>query len=144
MDPMPTSPINAATLQAYRDAHYRVEGDRAFTLRIDHASPELRAAQRQLDVECSAYLSACNPLGALLGEAANQRRHAALIEAVEALGHPYWPGFGADPQGQWPGEPSLLVFGIPLAEARGLGEHFAQNAFVWAGADAVPRLILLR
>ncbi len=34
--------------------------------------------------------------------------------------------------------------GLPLEEARALGNEFEQNAIVWSGPDAVPKLILLR
>lgn len=141
---MGASLIDPAVLAAYRTARYEVRGPSAFTLRIDEVSTALQAAHRRFGVACSGFLTACNPLGRLLDAAENARRQTGLVAAIDALGHPHWPGVGADPEGHWPGEPSLLVFGIPLAAARALGERHAQNAIVWAGADAVPRLVRLR
>jgi len=36
------------------------------------------------------------------------------------------------------------VPGLARAAAQELGRQFQQNAIIWAGADAVPELILLR
>jgi len=53
-------------------------------------------------------------------------------------------GIGQHPANDWDGEASFLVFGLSLNDATTLCTQFEQNAFVWSGADAVPRLILLR
>jgi hypothetical protein len=68
----------------------------------------------------------------------------ALEAALDALGHPRLAGRAEDPAGIWPGEPSFLVFGVRERDARGLAERFGQNALLHAGADGVPRLVLLR
>ncbi len=52
-------------------------------------------------------------------------------------------GMGIDPSGKWPAEKSFLALGLDLETSRALGREFGQNAIVWAGADAIPRLILL-
>ena len=52
-------------------------------------------------------------------------------------------GIGIDPSGEWPAEKSFLALGLDLETSRALGREFGQNAIVWAGADAIPRLILL-
>ena len=53
-------------------------------------------------------------------------------------------GAGRDLAGTWPEESSFVVLGLDLDAARALGREFSQNAIVWAGNDAVPRLVLLR
>ena len=53
-------------------------------------------------------------------------------------------GTGFDPRGTWPEERSFLVLGLDLEASRALGREFKQNAIVWSGSDAIPRLILLR
>lgn len=138
------STIDLNTLAAYRAARYHVEREPRFVLRVDEASPALTGAHRSAGVRCSAFLSACNPRGVLLDAAENAVRHRQLLESLEALGFGYWPGFGADPAGHWPGEPSVLIFGIGREAACELGLSFDQNALLWAGPEAVPRLILLR
>lgn len=93
---------------------------------------------------CSAFLSACNPRGVLLGATENGQRHRQLLERLDTLGFRYWPGFGADPAGRWPGESSVLILGIGRRWACRLGRHCDQNALLWSGPEAIPRLILLR
>jgi hypothetical protein len=51
---------------------------------------------------------------------------------------------GQHPNNQWPDEPSFLVFGLSLEEAKKLGESLGQNANVWSDSDALPQMILLR
>jgi hypothetical protein len=36
------------------------------------------------------------------------------------------------------------VLGMALDAAQEVGRRYGQNAIVWAGADAVPELVLLR
>jgi hypothetical protein len=51
---------------------------------------------------------------------------------------------GQHPNNQWPDEPSFLVFGLNLEEAKKLGKSVRQDAIVWSDSDALPQLILLR
>ena len=53
-------------------------------------------------------------------------------------------GRGIDPKGEWPDEASLLILGISFKDACALAAELGQNALLWNGADANPRLILLR
>ena len=53
-------------------------------------------------------------------------------------------GAGSDPAGDWPEEHSYFGLGVGLEDAKRLGVRFRQDAIVWTGRDAVPRLILLR
>lgn len=140
----PATRIDAATRQAYRETDYRVQDDPPFTLHIGEPSPALAAAQRQQGVDCSAYVSACNPLGQRLAARDNAARHAALGRELADRGLAWREGIGQHPVGDWPGEPSYLVFGLDLDAARRLGQRLAQNAIVWSGADARPQLVLLR
>lgn len=136
--------IDKATLQAYLETDYRVEGQPAFTLQIGAISPELAAAHRAYCVESSAFISACNPFSQRVDEATNAARHTALAHQIGQSGLVCLPGVGQHPANQWPGEASLLVFGITLEAVKTLGNQWEQNAVVWSGADAKPRLILLR
>ncbi len=138
------STIDPVTLRAYHDTEYRVVAGTPFELRIgEHSAPlaELYAAR---DVTCSAFITACNPQGTLLSAPENAQRLAALADDLEESGYAVLPGFGADPTGDWPGEPSFLVLDIGATAARSLGHQFGQNAVVWAGPDAVQQLLLLR
>ncbi|WP_427312376.1 DUF3293 domain-containing protein [Cupriavidus sp. H39] len=138
------SAIDAATLRAYRDTHYRVRGDTPMTLRIDQPSPALAALHQVHGVDCSAFITAANPHSRRCGDDANARRQLALAQDLERMGLAAMAAAGEHPSNGWPAEPSFLVPGLSLHDARMLGEKYGQNAVVWSGADAVPRLVLLR
>lgn len=67
-------------------------------------------------------------------------------ELISRAAHPEQiiKGESHDPSGAWPEEKSFLALGLDLETSQVLGREFGQNAIVWAGADAIPRLILLR
>ena len=141
---MSASAIDSSTVLAYRETEYRVHGEPGFILRVGQASADLRLAHERHNVDCSAFLTACNPFGEPFDAAANAARQAALGKELERRRLRFLPGVGQHPSGDWPGEESFLVFGLTLEAAKLLGVMFSQNAVVWAGADAVPQLVLLR
>lgn len=136
--------IDPALIQAYHDTIYHIAADPPFTMRVDVPSRELRALHGRVSVESSAFVTACNPLSQPLSAAENEARQAALAAELARCGWEFVPGEGRDPDGDWPGESSFLVLGLGLDDARSLGERHQQNAILWAGADALPHLILLR
>ena len=136
--------IDSATVQAYRETEYRVFAEAGFTLRVGQASAELLAAHKRHKTHCSAFLTACNPLSQAFDAASNAERQAALAQELNNQGLVFESGIGQHPSNGWPGEESLLVYGLELEAAKALGTRFEQNALVWCGADAVPQLILLR
>lgn len=141
---LPTRAIDASILQAYRDTEYRVFGPSPFVLRVGQVSTELLAAQRRHAVACSAFVTACNPHGCELPATRNAARQARLRGQLVACGLTFLPGLGQHPDNGWPGEDSFLVFGMALADAQALAASWEQNALLWASADAIPELIVLR
>lgn len=141
---MSDTTIDTAAIQAYRDTEYRVHGDEPFILRIGQASHALVAAHKRHRVDCSAYITACNPYSQQLDVAANARRHADLGHELRRRSLTAFEGLGQHPSNRWPGEASYLVLGLTLEAAKTLGNRLEQNAIVWSGADAIPQLILLR
>lgn len=138
------SHLEPGLIAAYRATHYRVQADPPFVLHIDRASAPLAVWLDRSGVRAALYITAWNPLGVALGEADNTVRQARLIADLDARGLRWLPGFGAHADDPAQGEPSLLVLGVDRAAACALGRAQSQNAVVWAGADAVPRLLLLR
>lgn len=136
--------IDPVILRAYRETEYRVYGDTPFSLRIGQPSAPLAALHRAHGVDCSAFVTACNPFSEQLPPATNAERQSTLAQILVARGLRYRDGIGQHPSGGWPGEPSFLVLGLSLDAARELGAQFGQNAIVWSGPDAVPQLVLLR
>lgn len=138
------SMIDPATLQAYLETEYRVLSQPAFGLRVGRASVALLELHQRARVDCSAFITACNPHSQLLDEAANRSRQADLARELSDRGFAFLPGIGRHPSNGWPGEDSFLVPGMTLEDAKGIGSLFGQNAIIWCGADATARLILLR
>jgi hypothetical protein len=136
--------IDAATIQAYRETEYRVDGNQPFALWIGRDSAALAVIHTRHRVDCSAYLTACNPYSQPLDEATNARRHADLGQELRQRSLIAFEGVGQHPSNQWPGEASYLILGLTLEAAKVLGHRLEQNAIVWSGADAFPQLILLR
>ena len=132
-----------ALLRAYRETDYVAFTDPPLTLRVDEASPTLLDLHQAYGVCASAYLTACNPGSRLLPDPENADRQARLRTALAARGHTFFDGIGRHPEGGWPGEASFLILGLELAEAIALGREWDQHAILWAGADAIPRLVFL-
>lgn len=138
------TPLPADLLEAYRRTEYRVaDGSHAFVMRIDEPSDSLRTCHFAHGIECSAFITACNPRSVPTPAADNERAMARLARELEAGGYFVLEGHGVDPTGAWPGEPSFLVLGIPQAEAVDLAGRFDQHALVFAGDDATPRLVIV-
>lgn len=130
-------------LQAYSATHYCLH-DCDWLLQLGHAQPALGPYYQRHAVHCASYLTACNPMGELLPAPLNQRRMAQLRQALQRAGWSWLDGQGVDPEGHWPAEDSVLVWGMPEATARAWGQQWSQNAIVHCGADMVPQLVLLR
>jgi hypothetical protein len=113
-------------------------------LRVDIPSEHLAALHQTLAVDCSAFITAWNPLSQLSDAAANERQQRRLERFLAARGWSAIDGVGQHPSQTWAGEPSFLVPGMPLRDACDAARLFRQNAIVWSGPDATPRLILLR
>jgi hypothetical protein len=148
MDMSATSNLAPALLQAYRETHYRVNSDSSdlepLVLRVGEVLKPLAILHKKFGVDCSAYITACNPWSECLPDAENGKRQENLLHALRTRSLRWLEGIGKHPGNRWPGEPSVLILGLSLAAAKVLAEDFEQNAFVWSGADARPLLVTLR
>lgn len=140
----PDSAVSQETIRAYLETHYHVHGAEPFTLQPEKKSPELAAMLLKHRVDCCAYITAYNPFSRMLDENENSTRQAALATELKQAGYAFQEGIGRHPSGNWAGEPSFAVFGMPLQTAKNLGIKYEQNALLWCDADATPQLILLR
>lgn len=143
MPPASTS-IAPDVLESYRETDYLVFSDPLIRLKVDTHHPALAALHAQKGVECSAFLTAWNPHGGWATPDENGSRMAALMASLDRRGVEMLPALGRHPTSGRPGEGSLLALGLGLEEAKELGLVYLQDAIVWAGKDATPRLILLR
>jgi len=141
---MDSSEIDPATIAAYRAAHYSVLTTESFELLVGEVSSDLVRLMAAEMASCAAFITAWNPFSQFATAAENIAAQDALRGDLVALGAKFIPGFGKDPSGLWPGEESLLVFGLELERARDLGIKYGQNAILWTGLEACPELVLLR
>lgn len=139
------STLPQGLIQAYRETHYMAPG-LGLTLLIDQPNPALDLAHRRHRSQCSAFITACNPYSVELTSAENEARQGELASDLRSRSLAFVNGIGQHPTNGWAGggEPSFLVFGLTLEAAKALCLRLEQNGFVWSGADAVPRLILLK
>ena len=138
------SSIDAATIQAYLETEYRIDGETPALLKVGAVCPELAALHKANKTDCSAFVTACNPFSQALDTASNASRQLALSQELRRRGLAFMEGVGQHPSNQWPGEPSFLIFGLSLEDAKELGASLEQNAIIWSDSDAMPQLILLR
>jgi hypothetical protein len=145
-NPMMAGPtvLDPDLIQAYLDTDYRVEGDMPMVLKVGVRTPALTCLMASHHALSCAFMTACNPRSQLLDPAANSERQAVLARELTAQGFRFISGVGAHPHGDWPPEPSYLVFGLSLETAKAIAMRHAQNALVWCEADTLPRLVLLR
>ena len=136
--------IDDGLQQSYRETEYKTHGVKPLTMKVGAVCPALAAMHKRHRVDCSAFVTACNPLGKNVGEAANTKHHAALGQELDQRNLANVEGIGEHPSNQWPGEASFLIFGLTLEAAKTLGTRLEQNAIIWTGLDGVPQLVLLR
>jgi hypothetical protein len=131
----------AELIAAYTATHYHIHwAEGAFMLRVNEHCPSLAALYARRGYNCAAFLTAWNPYSQLTSPIENHAMQQALLADLER--HDCWiiPGIGLDPAGLWMGEESFLAIGLGLADAQRLGRQYRQNAILWMGEDAVPRL----
>lgn len=140
-----SSGISADLIASYRAADYQAgAGSAAALLHIDQHSESLSQLLAAAGQQCAVFITAYNPCSQPQSLTANQAAHAYLRDELKYLTDQIIEGTSSDPAGTWPPEQSLLALGVELDKSKALGRKFGQNAVVWAGADAIPRLILLR
>jgi hypothetical protein len=140
-----TTQIHPDKVRAYLATDYRLgHTEQAIILNIGVRSERLATLFTSSGVACGAFLTAYNPRGAIQSDAANEHGHAELAAMLRDQGLQAVEGSGSEEGTDWPAEKSLFALGQQLDAAKQIGRHFAQDAVVWVGVDAVPQLILLR
>lgn len=137
--------ISPTLLAAYRATDYaiqRPEGE--LIVRVGAHDPELTAFQEAKSARSGAYLTAWNPYSQISTPEANAAANNLLEASIAHAGLEYLPCLGRDPTGQWPAEPGFWILGGDRRWLCRLGRQFRQNAMVFVGPSARPRLICLR
>ena len=127
---------------AYLNAHFVVLGEPEFTLRIGRPSPRLDALLEAEGAASAAFITAANPRSKRRSDAENHAAFLSFSASMSKAPYACHPGVGRDPFGNWP-EKSLLIVGIPRAEAEALGRSLGQNAIVFVEKGKPPELAVL-
>jgi hypothetical protein len=136
--------VTSGHLAAFHATHYRVDGPNgSFVLRTGAHSRELQQLHKSHGVVSSAYLTAWNPLGVIVPPETNARNQEALRRDLAELRVLILSGEGRDPESGC-AEQSVLAIGLSRGQAVALGNRYRQLAVMFAGQDAIPRLVLLR
>jgi len=125
---------------AYLSTEYRVFSDAGvITLIAGNVSNEIDDLQRSYNVDCSAFITAYNPYGQPRVAGLNVLFQEKLLDDISGR-WPYLYGEGADADGEWPSEPSLLILGIGLKEALALGQGYGQDAILFNDSNGKSQL----
>ena len=116
---------------------------REVALRVDVRAPAAERLLGRAKARSGVYVTACNPLSAARGRAANASANGRLAAAARRRGWRILPGEGRAIAGDWPPEASFLVLGSSPRAAAALGRLFRQNAVVLVQAGRAPALLPL-
>ncbi len=142
---MSNSEISADLVASYCRTVYQVGiGVDAFILHIGQYSKPMLELLVLQNVSSAVIISAYNPLSQAQSYKKNLTAHAALLKILRTDAVSFVEGKNIDPSGTWVDEKSICIFGMSFDTAQVLGRQFSQNAIVWVGNNAVPRLVLLR
>ena len=132
-------------IASYRGTNYQIgTGFDSISLRIDQYSEPLIKLLVASEQPCAAIISAYNPCSQQLSNEENLTAHESLRNYLSRHSYSMIESLNIDPTDRGPTEKSFFVPGLDLNTARSLGQQFNQNAIVWIGNNAIPRLILLR
>lgn len=131
---------------AYLRTVYRVSipDGGALDLRIGERCQPLDRLLAAHDCRRWAFVTAWNPRSQPLPIWRNAARSRQLAHALAGLGYRFLPGLGVPTERSWKPEVSLLVLGMPVANALRLGRQFGQNAIVAGRRGGAPELFWCR
>jgi hypothetical protein len=132
--------LSAELVAAYRATEYRVAAEVPFTLHVDRHSHALATLFRDTGHSRASFMTPDNPFSVPSSERANRFKRALLRFLLPESS---LPTVAHDPTERWPDEHGFLVMGWSLRAVKALGITFGQNAVLWMGEDAVPKLVLL-
>lgn len=139
------SSITPEKIAAYKSTDYCVgQAATDFNLRIGIPSEGLKRIYHATDQNSAIFITAFNPYGIEQEATHYITSQQKLGDYLRIISSNVIESPGSDSAGRRPPEPSFLGLGIDLPTSHLLGKHFDQDAVVWAGADTIPQLILLR
>jgi predicted fused transcriptional regulator/phosphomethylpyrimidine kinase len=133
--------VTARLRPAYRATAYIVAlPGRRLTLRIGQPPPPLPWGP----CRHAAFVTAANPHGIAYRPCANLRASRRLAARLRLAGLRFCRGEGVADAGDWPAEPSVLIFGLPPRAAFAIGRQLRQNAILRLRQHSHVTLVSLR
>lgn len=133
--------ISETLITAYHATNYHVYTEPSFTLKVDQKSEQLLDLFHQKNCNSAAFITAHNPFSKTVSEVENNQRNEQLLKVIQQYETINGKGLSEDEQH---GEDSFLVLGLGPKESIEIGNQFEQNAIVWVGENAIPKLVLIR
>ena len=142
---MSDTDIPTRLISAYLQTEYVVRCDGLeFTLRVNHYSRPLHDFHISNGAKSSAFITACNPRSEIHTPEYNESAQCRLEAELQSSGYIITACTARDPQQDWPDEAGFLVTGIAETDAVNMGRKYDQNAILYCGETAIPRLVPLR
>ncbi|MGV8943823.1 DUF3293 domain-containing protein, partial [Thermomonas sp.] len=123
-------PLPQVLLEDYQAAHYVIGVKPSITLKIGEASPRMDALLQNQHSRRAILMTAYNPFSESSDFRANSLRQQMLRHWLRDAGMQVFDAESLDPDGQWPAEPGVLVFGTEPAFEDRLLRDFEQHALV--------------
>jgi hypothetical protein len=139
------SEVDSALLESYKATVFRVwDANSRISFHVENENSELDKLLAAHGAQTAAFITAYNPGSQVLSPDENDRAHQTLLGALRVSGWRWMDGDGADPQGQWIPETSVMILGIDKEKSTKLAMQFGQNAYVWIQLGEPPHLVLTR
>ena len=135
--------VTPEQIAAYEKALYVVFGTPELVIRIGEPNADLDELLEAEGAAAAAFITAANPGGEQVSAWKNEIANAALVESQTKAGYRCFEGEGRDPEKRWKPERSVLIVGIPRADAEAVGRAFGQNAIVFVERGRAPELVIL-
>lgn len=116
-------------------------GSQQVPSRVHQKSPALDDALRRCGIDRWTQLTAYNPLGQQVSQAANTEAHQRLIDVLSRKSIQWWPGYGLPDDPSWGAEVSVVLLGVRLHTAMQLAQDYGQAAIVHGLVGGRARLL---
>ena len=136
--------LSEELIDAYKATNFEVLSNPKFIIKVDEYCEGLSKLFQNTGYENACFITAYNPASVELTSDQNQLAQSQLHSDLTQIKTVILDGIGNDPNGLWEGEPSFLILGISLNDAKKIGIKYAQNAFVWCDENCIPELVLLK
>jgi Protein of unknown function (DUF3293) len=132
-------------ISAYRATDYVAHSNGSVVvMQIGRHSLVVDKLLARMRARSGVFITAWNPFSKELSFKANKHWDRALKRDLGARGFTFVEGEGRGRTGEWPPEPSVLVFGISRTEAAAIGRRYRQNAVVYVPQGRPAELVMLR